>query len=386
MCQGEFMNRSFSIVTKLIFIVAISFISAFGAYATGPVQSAQTVIPLEGLDPVMLAQGKEVQGLEKLFVIRGRFQYLFASAETKAMFEKDPRRYEIQMEGSCARMGPSTGGNPDLFTVYKERIYVFGSADCKKKFEAAPENYLEPDAGSSPKVAATPEGIRKGQLLIEKAVESIGGASRLDGLISYQEKFTTTQKSPQGDFEIKATKTIIFPDRARLERIMRFGTLVEVLVPGDSFTVFPGGLRTMTAMQRADQDKQARRNQVAILRARKGSGFHATAIGSGKVGETAVEQVAVDLDGLKMTVGIEPSTGRILSLSYHERGAGGAFGDIVKTFSDFRTVEGLTLPFKTTTTFNGEPAQDLSPAVESLIINGKVDPAIFEKPKAISEQ
>jgi hypothetical protein len=105
-------------------------------------------------------------------------------------------------------------------------------------------------------------------------------------------------------------------------------------------------------------------------------------MGSGKAGEVEVEQVAVELDGIKMMLGIEPSSGRILSLSYHERGPGGAFGDIVKTLSDFRAVEGLTLTFKTTTTFNGEPSPDLSAAVESIIINGKVDPAIFEKPKA----
>jgi YHS domain-containing protein len=383
------MKRSFQAFITLILIGAISLVSSFNAFAAAPMQSAQkaeAVIPIEGLDPVMLTQGKEVQGLEKFFVMRGRFQYLFASAENKALFEKDPGRYEIQLEGACARMGPSTGGNPDLFTVYKERIYVFGSADCKKKFEAAPENYLEPEEGAAPKVAATPEGIKKGQLLIEKAVESMGGASKLDSLASYQEKFTTIQKGPQTDFEIKGTRTVIFPDRIRLERVMRFGTVVDVLGPGDSFTLFPGGSRTMSGLQRADQEKQAKRNQLAILRARKSSGFHATTIGPGKVGEAAVEHVAVDLDGLRMVLAIEPSSGRILSLSYHERGAGGAFGDIVKTFSDFRTVEGLTLPFKTTATFNGEPAQDLSPAVESLIINGKVDPAIFERPKAASGQ
>lgn len=377
------MNRSFSVFTKLILIGAISLISTLEAFAQ---QKPEVVIPLEGLDPVMLVQGKEVQGLEKLFVIRGPFQYLFATPENKALFEKDPKRYEIQMEGACARMGPSTGSNPDLFTVYNERIYVFGSADCKKKFEAAPQNYLQPEEKSSPEVAATPEGIKKGQLLIEKAVESMGGASKLDSLTSYQEKFTVTQKGPQGDFEIKATRTIVFPDKTRLERVMRFGTVIDVLSPIDSFTVFPGGSRTMSAPQRADQQKQSGRNQLAILRARKSSGFHAVATGSGKVGEVNVEQVAVDLDGIKMMLGIEPSSGRILSLSYHERGSGGAFGNIVKTFSDFRIVEGLTLPFKTATTFNGEPAPDLSPAVESLIINGKVDPSIFVKPKAVGEQ
>ena len=383
------MKRSFSVFTALIVIWSVSFISTFSAYAAGPArgaQKAEAIIPLEGLDPVMLVQGKEVQGLEKFSVMRGRFQYLFASAENQALFEKDPKRYEIQLEGTCARMGPSVGGNPDLFTVYKERIYIFGSGECKKKFEAAPENYLEPKEASTPNVAASPEAIKKAQLLIEKAAEAMGGASKIDGLISYQEKSSTIQKGPQGDFEIKTTITIIFPDRARLERAMRFGTIVDVIAPGDSFTVFPGGLRKMPDPQRAEQEKQVRRNQLAILRARKSSSFHATAIGPGKVGEAAVEQVAVDLDGLKVTLGIEPSTGRILSLSYHDRGMGGAFGDIVKTFSDFRAAGELTLPFKTTTTFNGEAAPELSPTVESLTINSKVDPAIFEKPKAASGQ
>jgi YHS domain-containing protein len=380
------MKRSFSLFAMLILI---GFISTFEAGAEGPREGEQkdeAIIPLEGLDPVMLTQGKEVQGLEKLSVMRGRFQYLFANAENKSLFEKDPARYEIQLEGTCARMGPSTEGNPDLFAVYKERIYVFGSADCRKKFEAAPENYLERKEEATLKAAATPEARRKAQLLIEKAVESIGGASKLDSLISYQEKSTSVQRGPQGDVEIKSTKTVIFPDRTRLERVMRFGTIVDVLAPGNSFTAFPGGVRTMPDPQRAEQEKQFKRNQLAILRARKSSGFHATATGPGKAGETTVEQVAVDLDGLSMTVGIEAASGRILSLSYHARGAGGAFGEIVKTFSDFRTIEGITLPFKTTTTFNGEPAPELSPAVESLMINGKVDPAIFEKPKATSEQ
>ena len=250
------MKRSFSVFTALIVIWSVIFISTFSAYAAGPArraQKAEAVIPLEGLDPVMLVQGKEVQGLEKFSVMRGRFQYLFASAENQALFEKDPKRYEIQLEGTCARMGPSAGGNPDLFTVYKERIYIFGSGDCKKKFEAAPENYLEPKESTTPKVAASPEAIKKAQSLIEKAVEAMGGASKIDGLVSYQEKSSTVQKGAQGDFEIKTTMTIIFPDRARLERAMRFGTIVDVIAPGDSFTVFPGGLRNMPDPQRAEQ-------------------------------------------------------------------------------------------------------------------------------------
>src|ERR1043165_2445786 len=94
-------------------------------------QSGETLIPLEGLDPVMLSQGKEVQGDMKYKVTRGRFQYIFANAENKATFEKDPARYEIQLDGHCARMGAPTTGNPDLYTVHNGRIYIFGSEECQ---------------------------------------------------------------------------------------------------------------------------------------------------------------------------------------------------------------------------------------------------------------
>ena len=83
--------------------------------AAASAQSPETVIPLEGLDPVMLSQGKEVQGDMKYKVTRGRFQYLFANEENKATFEKDPSKYEIQLNGHCARMGAPTAGNPDLY-------------------------------------------------------------------------------------------------------------------------------------------------------------------------------------------------------------------------------------------------------------------------------
>ena len=50
-------------------------------------------------------------------------------------------------------------------------------------------------------------------------------------------------------------------------------------------------------------------------------------------------------------------------------------------YSDFRTVEGLSLPFKTTATFDGQPFPALSATVEAITINGQIDPASFKKPQ-----
>src|ERR1041385_145023 len=113
----------------LILIVLVGFFSV-------SVCAQETVIPLEGLDPVMLSQGKEVQGDMKYKITRGRFQYLFANAENKATFEKDPTRYEIQLDGSCARMGAPTTGNPDLYLVHNGRIYIFGTEECQKAYRS----------------------------------------------------------------------------------------------------------------------------------------------------------------------------------------------------------------------------------------------------------
>jgi hypothetical protein len=94
----------------------------------------------------------------------------------------------------------------------------------------------------------------------------------------------------------------------------------------------------------------------------------------------------VDIDGTNYTLGVDPATGRLLTLSYWRRGPAGYFGNLTKVFSDFRTVDGVTLPFKVTATFNDEPWKEQSANVVSIAINGKPDPALFEKPKAGGNQ
>jgi len=108
----------------------------------------------------------------------------------------------------------------------------------------------------------------------------------------------------------------------------------------------------------------------------------AAAIGAAKIGEGSVEQVRIEFGGASFVLGLDPATGRILSLSQRRRGPAGAFGQFVQTFSDYRDVNGLTLPFKVTAMFDGQPWGKQSLAVEEITINAVVDPALFERPKS----
>jgi YHS domain-containing protein len=127
------------------FAVTTLMLAAFLPY-TALSKTAQTpkgdeVVALRGLDPVMLVKGEEVKGDAKLAVSKGGFQYLFASEENKSLFEKDPKRYEIQLAGTCPVV-PEANGHPDRFLVHKGKIYIFASDHCVERFKENPDSFI----------------------------------------------------------------------------------------------------------------------------------------------------------------------------------------------------------------------------------------------------
>jgi len=363
---------------------AIICMSAGGAVFSQ--SSAQDAVPvLEGLDPVMLVQGKEIQGNVKITATRGQFQYMFATVENKATFEKDPQRYEIQLDGACARMGPLVGGNPDLYTVFRGHIYIFGSAECQKMFSAAPEKFIEPEPTVITGAGATPDALKQGQALIAKAVAALGGEEKIDGLKSYREQGVVTTTSSETKVENKINLTIVFPNSIRREIIREFGPVTSVVTPVESFVSTNRGTNPMTPGARRETEKQViKRTPLGILRARKSANFKAIASGRTKSGDLNLDQVVVELDGINLTLGIDAVTGRIHSIAHQGRGLNGAFGEIVESFADFRLVDGIWLPFKTDITWNGQATRTL--ALESISVNSEIDPALFEKPKQSKAQ
>jgi hypothetical protein len=279
-------------------------------------------------------------------------------------------------------MGPGVQGNPDLFHVHGGRIYVFGSPDCVKAFKAKPANFLDAEAPESVGPPASAEALRRGRALVEKAVEAAGGAARVDGLTSYTEKGTAATPSPNGVREVKTTLLALYPDKVRVEQTYPFGTITNVLTRGAGFVIFPRGESEMNDAQRDAAEKQFKIGLLPLLRARRGEGFTAAALGA----DGATEQVEVSFGGVRARLSLDPASGRVLSLSYRGRAPGGEIGQIVRTFSDFRAAGGLTLPFKTVETFGADSAPVRTLTVESIVVNGEVAPSLFERPKPSTAQ
>jgi hypothetical protein len=203
--------------------------------------------------------------------------------------------------------------------------------------------------------AASPAAAAQGKKLVEKAVEAFGGAAAVDGVKVYQENVDAVMETPQGSMQLKMGVTFALPDRMRQEMTLPIGQIVIVAGPKGAFLTSPQGTQPMPDSMRKRTESESRRPALFMLKNRNDPGFKATAAGSGKAGETAVELVTVEFGGLTSTWGIDPATGRILSSKYRGEGPDGAPGTIEHTYSDFKPVSGLTLPHKMSSTFNGKP-------------------------------
>ena len=85
----------------------------------------------------------------------------------------------------------------------------------------------------------------------------------------------------------------------------------------------------------------------------------------------------MNADGAEVRWFIDPENGHILRASWQSTGMGGP-GEVVADYADWKTVEGISVPFKVTRTRSGE--KEASIEVKEFEINPKVDPKIFEKP------
>lgn len=127
-------------------IVAVAAALGWGGAAVGvePTEPSRTCEkgPRDTLevDAVELVRtGADVPGLSEHSVVHGAYTYRFRNAENKATFAADPARYEIQLGGACARMGPLSGaGSPKLHAVHDGRIYIFASGACRQAFTKDP--------------------------------------------------------------------------------------------------------------------------------------------------------------------------------------------------------------------------------------------------------
>jgi YHS domain-containing protein/outer membrane lipoprotein-sorting protein len=363
------------------FIVVV----AVSCLADVPLKAAEPILGTFPVDPVELVRGKEVTGSENTTAEHYRFIYRFANEANKAEFLANPQKYEIQLGGACARMGPLSGpGDAHRFAVHKGRIYIFASDACRKTFLGDPDKYLDrPD----PVPVGTDDAKTEGRKLIEKAIEAMGGAAKLDAVKSYQWQKDQKVQSGGKTYDQTDRVTIAFPDRLRVDYIWDGSRYGWVHTGDGSWAEEPKRSYSLHSQQRdALVRDRLGHNLLAALKSRKQSDFVAVHMGQGEIivdgKPMKMEKVAAHWNGVTNYVAIDAESGRILAQTFRGQGPNAGYGVVERTFTAWSEHDGLKIPEKYVARFDGEDVADTADATTAIRLDVDLEPGLFARPKS----
>ncbi len=226
--------------------------------------------------------------------------------------------------------------------------------------------------GKEAVAASNPEG----KALLNKVIAAAGGLDKLNAVKTVRVKGTVTLKA-QG-MSLGAEITEMLPDHIHQRISTPGGEMVMVIAPQDSFMSMAAmGVRPIPSSQRDEQLNGLRRDLLYVVQHAADPQYSFSYQGKEKVGDIQASVLAIQGGGVQFRWYVDPQTGHVLREQYEGSSPTGPASNIVD-YSDWKIVDGITLPFREETTTNGQPA--VSVVVESYELNPTVDPKIFEKP------
>ncbi len=99
---------------------------------------ADSAVMLKGADLVAyFTLNKYIQGKPEIKSVYQGVTFRFSSAEHKALFDKEPMKYQPQYGGYCAdgiTYGIPWGGDADTWRMVGGKLYIFGGAGSRDAF------------------------------------------------------------------------------------------------------------------------------------------------------------------------------------------------------------------------------------------------------------
>ncbi len=219
----------------------------------------------------------------------------------------------------------------------------------------------------------------EGKALAAKVAAAMGGLSKLQSIKTIH---VNIAESDNGGPPNPVNVTLAFPDRMHVDVQTPQGALTIVATPEDAFMSMAGmGTRSMPPAQKNEMLAQLHHDLVYVAQHIDDPAFTFTAAGTEKIGD--VDAAILDIGGAIPWVRwyIDPKTGYILREKYKAMGQSGTF-DGESNLSDWRTVDGLTMPYKHQNKQNGQETSNAE--VKKIEINPAVDPKLFAKPAEAS--
>jgi YHS domain-containing protein len=324
---------------------------------------------LRGLDPVELTRGRESEGEDRFAASSGKFRYRFVSDENRRLFETDPERYGIRFGGACMRMGPlSGGGDSDRFVVHAGGIYVFASDACRNTFLKSPDRYV---IREDPKIAQDEESSKRASDVLDRAVEALGGKEKLLSLKTLGIDLEIILKTPESETRF-IRKSILGHDfdyfTEDVYDTYRGGWKIS---GGRGFFTWGKGEYAAPSVSRF-MTRTLMHEPVAVLKSFLAGKCQAMISATGEDADSDSDAVIVNTGEGSTTLIVDRKTGQIKGTRFDGWGNLG-MSRFERTYEDFSTFDGLSLPRKISTRVDGKVTEGLTTRIVSIRINDPAD-------------
>ncbi len=226
--------------------------------------------------------------------------------------------------------------------------------------------------GGAAKPAASTASLEQARPVIMRVLQYEGGIEKIRALKDVDMKAKAQLSTPQGDIELEVHQVNVFPDVSRSDIHLPFGDFGNFFDGKTGWALGMGGITDLTDAQKSDARESNFRTLPNLL-----SGVGNPTISYEKK-DGANDVLLVTSGTMQVHLTVDPQ-GAVVKRAYHGTTPLGP-GDVEETLGDYRDVNGVKLPFKTSASLNGQKYIDVTVSEQKANTSPDVK-KLAEKPK-----
>ena len=248
-------------------------------------------------------------------------------------------------------------------------FFSVSSADQKKPVDSFKE--IE-NSVTVPRISEA--SLAQGREIFDQMVAACGGKQAFADIKNTVTQVEISASSPQGDFQMSVSSTVVFPYKFNREMATPFGGFTQVYDGEEGWVVSAQGIQELPESQLNDLKADRFRTFVSLFQT---DSLQVQYLGGEDFEDRKLDILLVsDPFGNNMKIFADQVTHLPIKQSYRGRGMTGP-ADFEEIFSDFREVSGVKLPFHKVTQVDGKKYAETE--VLELNINLPVDDSLFIK-------
>ena len=192
----------------------------------------------------------------------------------------------------------------------------------------------EPKSEAKTTTKADPASIERGRALLRRAQQAMGGADKIAAVKDFTESTEMAMSPAAGGMKMKQQIRWAAPSSFRQDQVLPFATIVAYSDGKSGWLSMPQGMMPMNAQVLKQAQGEIFREWTTLIMSDRDS--------SRAVRAMEANAVEISGGGESVTVDFDNATGLPAHETYQQPG----MGEVKETFSDWREVSGIKLPFK----------------------------------------